>query len=781
MKNSPVYILPEEVRKFLKKYSVKLLGLLLIVAGLGGFLMLSSYNPSDNSLNTVSLTPLVNIGGKAGAVFADFMWQMFGFSAFFPSLALIIWGFWICRGFFPDLIFFRVFSVLLSMILISCVMQELSLPPAWPFIVGWGGAVGIFCVNTLHIYADFSSMQEYAFLPYKVLTLAFFILGGWLFCFAIGAKFWLLLKQIITFFGICILFIWNCCKKLSDKPQKQENTENEAKEVSLPEKTEKDFKSKIKISLPKIKKDKKPQESKVKKAQPTLTVQTEGGYLLPNKDLLAEPQKSVKPLSEEELQERAGKLEDVLEEYHVKGEVTKVIPGPVVTLYEFNPAYGVRNNRVIVLADDIARSMGVRSVRISAIPGRTVLGIEIPNKERETVYLKELVSRKEFTDSNKKLLMALGKDISGNPIYKDLAEMPHLLVAGSTGSGKSVAINTMILSLLYRLSPEQCRLIMIDPKMLELSIYNDIPHLLTPVVIEPAKAIVALNWAVREMEERYQFMNQLNVRNIENYNQKVQEIKASGEPFTRKVQIGFDSDGNPLMDEQEIELKTYPYIAVIVDEFADLMVTAGKDAELAVQRLAAKSRAAGIHLILATQRPSVDVITGVIKNNFPTRISFQVSSKIDSRTILNGPGAEQLLGKGDMLFSVPGQGLIRVQCPFVSDGEVERIVNSIKAQGKPDYLDDVLKEEDDDFGSADMGGVFDNTSMGGGTGEKGNVYAEAVAIVRSERKVSISYLQRRLGIGYNKSADIVERMEKEGIVSAPNRSGKREVLLPDEN
>ncbi len=527
----------------------------------------------------------------------------------------------------------------------------------------------------------------------------------------------------------------------------------------------------------KIKKDKKPQESKVKKPSATV-VKEQNGYKLPGLDLLAEPKKNAKTATEEELQERATRLEEVLEEYRVQGEVVKVTPGPVVTLYEFNPAYGVRNNRVIGLADDIARSMGVRSVRISTIPGRTVLGIEIPNVNRETVYLKELLDHKEFSASNKKLLMALGKDISGNPIYKDLAGMPHLLVAGSTGSGKSVAVNTMILSLLYRLSPEQCRLIMIDPKMLELSIYNDIPHLLTPVVIEPSKAIVALNWAVREMDERYQFMNQLNVRNIENYNQKVAEIKASGKPFTRKVQIGFDSDGNPIIDEQEIELKPYPYIAVIVDEFADLMVTAGKDAELAIGRLAAKSRAAGIHLILATQRPSVDVITGVIKNNFPTRISFQVSSKIDSRTILNEAGAEQLLGKGDMLFSVPGQGSIRMQCPFVSDEEVERIVEAIKAQGKPNYLDDVIKEDDEgDFGDAD-GGVFDNTSMGGG--EKGNVYAEAVAIVRSERKVSISYLQRRLGIGYNKSADIVERMEREGIVSAPNRSGKREVLLPDE-
>ena len=757
--------MPEGARAFLKRSGVKLSGILLVILGLAGFLLLSSYNPSDPSLNSATIVEPLNIGGLVGSYVTDFMWQIFGLSAFFPCLALVVWGFWICRGFCPSFTVFRILSLPFAMLLFSCSMEGFSFSPVWPMAAGWGGAAGIFFTGLVQEYTDFSSLQEYSFLPYEVLTLAALVFGSWLFCFSLGARFWTLLKQGITYLGVLTLALISFTKKCLGIIQKIFNIQRNNKALTQSEQKENSDNSKAK-------KTKKAQESKVKKVAAPLT-RTESGYILPSLDFLANPTKSGKQVSEEVLQEKAAHLEDVLQEYGVNGEIVKILPGPVVTLYEFNPAYGVRNARIIGLSDDIARSMGVRSVRISTIPGRTVLGIEIPNENRETVFLKDLLGRKEFTESNKKLLMALGEDIGGNPVYKDLAEMPHLLIAGTTGSGKSVAVNTMILSLLYRLSPEQCRLIMVDPKMLELSIYNDIPHLLTPVVIEPKKAIVALNWAVKEMEDRYQSMNQLNVRNIENYNQKLAEIKASGKPFTRKVQIGFDTDGNPITEEQEIELKPYPYIAVIVDELADLMLTA-KDAEIAIQRLAAKSRASGIHLILATQRPSVDVITGVIKNNFPTRISFQVSSKIDSRTILNAPGAEQLLGKGDMLFSVPGQGVTRIHGPFVSDKEVEDVVNALKSQGKPDYLDAVTREDDEDdeqeFGDMSLSGA-----------EKGNIYAEAVAIVRSERKISISYLQRRLGIGYNKSADIVERMEREGIVSPPSRSGKREILLPEEN
>ncbi len=492
--------------------------------------------------------------------------------------------------------------------------------------------------------------------------------------------------------------------------------------------------------------------------------------------MLAEPKKGVAKISEDALEQNARALEGVLDDFGVKGEIINVRPGPVVTLYELEPAPGVKSSRVIGLADDIARSMSAISARVAVVQGRNVIGVELPNARRETVYLREMLACAEFEHSKHKLAIALGKTIGGEPVIVDLAKMPHLLVAGTTGSGKSVAINTFILSLLYRLEPKQVKLIMVDPKMLELSVYDGIPHLLTPVVTDPKKAVVALKWAVREMEDRYRKMSKVGVRNIDGFNQRVAEAAAKGEQITRQVQTGFDPEtGELLYKEEHMDLVELPYIVVVVDEMADLMMVAGKDIEGAIQRLAQMARAAGIHLIMATQRPSVDVITGTIKANFPTRISFQVTSKIDSRTILGEQGAEQLLGQGDMLYMAGGGRISRVHGPFVADNEVERIVAYLKTQGQPEYVSSVTEEdaggEEEEEAAAPVAGAATMDQE-----EAGDYYDRAVAIVTREKKVSVSYIQRRLSVGYNKAASLVERMEKEGVVSAPNHQGKREVL-----
>lgn len=501
------------------------------------------------------------------------------------------------------------------------------------------------------------------------------------------------------------------------------------------------------------------------------------GFELPRLDFLVEPEVIQKSpsISPENLREHAAQLESVLEDFGVKGQVINAKPGPVVTLYEFEPAPGIKSSRIIGLADDIARSMSAISARVAVVPGRNVIGIELPNPTREVVYLREIMETRDFCESRAKLGLALGKTIGGEPVIADLAKMPHLLVAGTTGSGKSVAINTMILSLLYRMTPEQCRLIMVDPKMLELSVYDGIPHLLTPVVTDPKKAVVALKWAVREMEERYRKMAKVGVRNIDGFNERVKEAEKKGESLSRTVQTGFDRDtGEPIYETETLELAAMPYIVVIIDEMADLMMVAGKDIEGAIQRLAQMARAAGIHVIMATQRPSVDVITGTIKANFPTRISFQVTSKIDSRTILGEQGAEHLLGQGDMLFMMGGGRIQRVHGPFVGDEEVEQIVQHLKMQGAPDYLDSIT-EEDDEQSADDMTGGASNLE------ESQDPYDQAVAVILRDRKVSTSYIQRRLGIGYNRAASIVERMEEEGLISPANHAGKREILVPEED
>ncbi len=494
---------------------------------------------------------------------------------------------------------------------------------------------------------------------------------------------------------------------------------------------------------------------------------------LPPIDILAEPDRSETPpeMSDAALEENARILEGVLEDFGVRGQIINVCPGPVVTLYELEPAPGIKSSRVIGLADDIARSMSAVSARVAVVPGRNVIGIELPNPHRETVYLREMLESPAYRRSKARLAIALGKNIGGEPVFADLARMPHLLIAGTTGSGKSVGINTFIMSLLYRLKPEQCRMIMIDPKMLELSIYEGIPHLLSPVVTDPKKAVVALKWAVREMEERYQKMARLGVRNLEGYNARVKEALKNGEVITRTIQTGFDPDtGEPVFEEREMELEVLPWIVIIIDEMADLMMVAGKDIEGAVQRLAQMARAAGIHVVMATQRPSVDVITGTIKANFPTRISFQVTSKIDSRTILGEQGAEQLLGMGDMLYMAGGGRIVRLHGPFVSDEEVEHVVRHLKTQAEPDYVEAVLREPDDGPGQGAGGG-----GAAGGSGDE--LYDKAVQVVLRDKKVSTSYVQRRLQIGYNKAATLIERMEEEGLISAPNSKGRREILV----
>ncbi len=534
------------------------------------------------------------------------------------------------------------------------------------------------------------------------------------------------------------------------------------------------------VVQPTVKRPVQPSKKAQTDAQPSLRFEEPApDYDLPPLNLLRDPADVERHhMSNEALEENARMLESVLDDYGIKGEIVSVRPGPVVTMYELEPAPGLKASRVIGLADDIARSMSALSARVSTVPGRSVIGIELPNDKRETVVLREILSCRDFGDSNMRLPLALGKDIGGEPIVANLAKMPHLLIAGTTGSGKSVAINTMILSLLYRLRPDECRLIMIDPKMLELSVYDGIPHLLSPVVTDPKKAVVALKWVVGEMEERYRKMSKMGVRNIEGYNGRVRDALSRGEMFERTVQTGFDEEtGDPIFETEELTPVTMPYIVVIVDEMADLMMVAGKEIEACIQRLAQMARASGIHLIMATQRPSVDVITGTIKANFPTRISFQVTSKIDSRTILGEQGAEQLLGMGDMLYMAGGGRITRVHGPFVSDEEVEEIVSYLKAYGPPEYMSGVVDGPDDEAG-ADIDAKL---GLGGNSDGEDALYDQAVAIVIKDRKCSTSYIQRKLAIGYNKAARLVEQMEDEGVVSAANHVGKRDILVPEQH
>jgi len=513
-----------------------------------------------------------------------------------------------------------------------------------------------------------------------------------------------------------------------------------------------------------------------REGQPMLKLVRSTSYELPPVSLISMPKNALQSqaISADALEQNARLLEGVLDDFGIRGEIIKVRPGPVVTLYELEPAPGIKSSRVIGLADDIARSMCAISVRVAVVPGRNVIGIEMPNAKRNFVYFRELLASEDFEKANGELPLILGKNIGGDPIISDLTRMPHLLIAGTTGSGKSVGINTMILSLLFRFTPEQCKLIMIDPKMLELSVYDGIPHLLAPVVTDPKKAVVALKWAVKEMEVRYRDMSKLGVRNIDGFNSRLRQSANKSVPITRTIQTGFNHEtGEPMYEQEELSLEIMPYIVIVVDEMADLMMVAGKDIEGTVQRLAQMARAAGIHLITATQRPSVDVITGTIKANFPTRISFQVTSKIDSRTILGEQGAEQLLGQGDMLYMSGGGRIARVHGPFVSDDDVEKVVTHLKRQGVPEYLESITVDEEEEENS--------HSNDSGGGSESDQIYDKAVNIVLQDRKVSTSYIQRRLSIGYNRAATIIEKMEQEGVISPANHAGKRDILVGDES
>ena len=732
----------------------------LILLGTGVFLFLScfSFTPTDESFNTVSDTDIQNWMGPFGAFWADILWQSVGYMWWLVACAFVAWGIMLMfrlSGVFK----WRAWMVVPTLFLGCWLLTTGFFDPSERTIAGVGGFIGYYL-------SEWGKVSDWF---YRLPLWIIFCLGV---VFTLRFPAWRLTKWILEHMGRRVESI-------------------QMPEVKMPAIKMPDIKlPKLKIST--IKSD-NPEEKNIKitkekpvkkepvskKEQPKSIKNTKSDFILPTSDLL-EPAKTIgATITADTMRQVSADLESVLAQFGVNGKVVGANPGPVVTLYEFEPASGIKTSRVIALSDDIAREMRALSVRIAVVPGSNTIGIEMPNAKRDTVYIRELVESVKFSAHTGALPLILGKNIGGVPTYADLAKMPHLLVAGTTGSGKSVAVNTMILSLLYRFTPAECRLILVDPKMVELSIYDGIPHLLTPVVTSPAKAVVALKWAVREMEDRYRAMSQLGVRNIEGFNQKLLQAAKDGQRLTRRVQTGFDPEtGKPIIEEQDFDLTPIPYIVMIVDEMSDLMGQCGKEAEPAILRLAQMARAVGIHLILATQRPSVDVITGLIKANFPTRISFQVTNKIDSRTILDEQGAEQLLGRGDMLYRPAGSKPIRLHGPFVSDEDVAKVVKHLRAQGDPVYVEAVTTEEGEGAltGSGGTGGSSVSSDASGDS-----LYDQAVAVVLRDKKPSISYVQRQLRVGYNKAADLIERMEREGVLSKPNIAGKRDILVPTDN
>ena len=711
----------ELIIKFVKFFINFLANIGLIIIGILISISLLSYSKFDPSLNTSSDDLANNLVSSPGSYTSDLLIQTFGFSSIIIPISLIIFGFFSLTNRSQKAI--KVISLLfLCIVTLSFTSHMISES---------GGVFGFLINNQLIFLANFLEIEIDSYIK----------------------------NILIAMFAAISLILGNNAL-LPNKIFKAKEIKKEVKPIEEKPQQVKIISKENKIKP--IKKDEiKPKEKKLEKIK-----SSQIGYELPSLDLLKEANENNQNVIPDDLiEENRNKLSNALKEFGVEGDIDIVRPGPVVTLYELKPAPGIKTKRVISLTDDIAREMAVASVRIAVVPGKNSIGIELPNENRNTVYLREIFDSENFQKQEKGIPLSLGKDIGGTPIIADLSLMPHLLISGTTGSGKSVGINGMILSILYKFKPEDCRLIMVDPKMLELSVYDGIPHLLTPVVTNPKKAVVALKWVVREMEERYKKMAILSVRNMAEYNRKAEEYSLQNKTFKRRVHTGYDENQDPIYEEEEVIAEKLPFIVVVIDEMADLMLVAKNDIEHLVQRLAQMARAAGIHVVMATQRPSVDVVTGTIKANFPTRISFRVASMIDSRTILNEMGAEQLLGNGDMLFLSEGGRVTRVHGAFVSDSEVEKIVSHIRQQENPDYIDEIVEEKDEENDLTS----FENSS-------EDTLYNQAVSIVTNDKRVSISYIQRKLQIGYNRAARIVEEMEEKGIVSAPNSQGKRELL-----
>ncbi len=811
--------LPESLQAFIARRLVDVVALAFL--GLGAFMMaaLLSYDRTDPSWNSSGAEDAVvqNVAGLQGAYVADILAQTLGYASLILGLGALVWAVRIFKRRSLRPISLRFAAVLFSALTGSVMFAYFSK----------GGSAGRLIFDQSEAYISMiglPSVGEFVGLTSGLVAAGLFLYGAAVSQYEI-ASVWFRIKMSAYIAATAVVGVihgfnsWvarynqpdyegesslklNLMEKLGEMRAQRAEAKAEQQKVEVKSGIVDMVAEQPKPEPIALKEDAPaPQGQAIDPSIPVVKPQEGGGAVKPKNtgqkrfaltdvdgewefppvSLIQDVPENAKceTLNEDALRRNAELLHSVLSDFNIKGEIVSIHPGPVVTLYEFEPAPGTKSAKVISLADDIARSMSAISVRCAVVPGRNVIGIELPNKNRQTVYMKEMILSRLYDKTSAKLPLILGKDIGGQPVLADLAKMPHLLVAGTTGSGKSVAVNTMIMSLLYRLSPEQCRFIMIDPKMLELSVYDDIPHLLSPVVTDPGKAIVALKWAVHEMEERYRNMSKLGVRNIEGYNQRIREAMKNGEQIMNKVQTGFDPEtGKPTFEDREMELAELPYIVIIVDEFADLMLVAGKDVENAIQRLAQMARAAGLHLIMATQRPSVDVITGVVKANFPTRISFQVTSKIDSRTILGDGGAEQLLGMGDMLYMAPGGRITRVHGPFASDDDVEKTSDFLRAQAQPAYISDVTSE-DADFGgdSAVMNAMFGG---GGSDGEKvDELYDQAVAVITKEGKVSTSFVQRHLQIGYNRAARIIEEMERQGVISPASSTGKRQILVQD--
>jgi len=728
-------------------------GAALIALGFALLVALATYRPSDPSLNTAAGGPVQNWLGAPGGFLADALLTLWGPPAGLVAPLLVVIGVRLARGLRPIAWALPLLATIAGMSLLGLAATLVSGSAINGLPGGWGGYSGFMLASGID--AGIAAIGEPGIYgPLRLLAIAVGVLGG----------LWLLWR------GLALRadeIAWIETLKARRAPGARELPPDPA---TRPARANVPSAEPHRTIIAERSRAGEAQARPRRERQPSLALGD--AYVLPTIDLLHPvPPRTNVALDKASLERNARLLESVLEDFSVKGEIVEVRPGPVVTMYELEPASGIKASRVVQLADDIARNMSALSARVAVIPGRSVIGIELPNARREPVVLAELIASHQFEDQVASLPIILGKNIAGDPVIADLQPMPHLLVAGTTGSGKSVGLNCMILSLLYKLTPEQCKMILIDPKMLELSIYDDIPHLLAPVVTEPAKAIRALKWTVEQMEERYRMMASVGVRQLSSFNAKVREAKVRGQPLGRRVQTGYDPEsGQPVYENEELEYDVLPQIVVVVDELADLMMTAGKEVEFLIQRLAQKARAAGIHLIMATQRPSVDVITGVIKANLPTRISFSVTSKIDSRTILGEQGAEQLLGKGDMLYMPGGKQIARVHGPFVSDEEVRAVADFWRAQGRPEHIMAVTEEPED-------GGYMFEGQPTGDEDSETQLYRKAVQIVSEAQKASTSYVQRQLRIGYNSAARLIERMEKDGVVSAPDHVGRREVLV----